>query len=201
MKYSEGQNSFFTRKELDQLGFGSLGKNVLISRKASVYNPASIFLADNVRIDDFCCLSGMIRIGRNAHIAAFCLIAGGETGISVGDFCTFAYRVSIFCQSDDYLGLSMVNSTVPPQFKNEKKQAISISSHVIVGASSTIMPGAHLAEGTAVGACSLVIKPTQPWGIYFGAPAKRRKDRSQEILEVVKLFKASELAHSQSVDS
>lgn len=190
MKYCEGQNSYLTSEELRKLGFGSLGKNVLISKKASIYNPEMISLADNIRVDDFCCLSGILRIGRNTHVTPFCLIAGGETGITIGDFCTFAYRVSIFSQSDDYLGFTMANSTVPQQFKNEKKSPILISDHVIVGASSTIMPGAHLAEGTSVGAFSLVTKPTKSWGIYYGVPAKRKKDRSRRLLESVKLFTA-----------
>ena len=197
MKFLEGQGSYFTNEELVRLGFGSLGKNVLISRKASIYNPATISLSDNVRIDDFCCLSGTIGMGRNTHVTPFCLIAGGEPGISIGDFCTFAYRVSIFTQSDDYLGFAMANSTVPQQFKNEKKEPIRISDYVIVGAGSTIMPGAHLAEGTAVGACSLVTKPTNPWGVYYGVPVKRKKDRSRGLLEYVKLFKASEYSREQ----
>ena len=191
MKYLEGQGSFLTRNELEQFGFRSVGKNVLISRKASIYNPENIEVADNVRVDDFSCLSGVIKIGKYTHFTPFCLIAGGETGIYIGNFCTFAYRVSIFSQSDDYLGNKMANSTVPPEFKDEKKQITNISDHVIVGANSTIMPGAHLGEGSAVGAFSLVTKPTLPWGIYFGIPAKRRKERSKRILEVVNLFEAS----------
>lgn len=197
MKYQEGENSFLTREELCQLSFGSLGKNVLISRKASIYNPERIFLADNVRVDDFCCLSGLLNIGRNTHATPFCLIAGGEFGINVGDFCTFAYRVSIFSQSDDYLGFAMANSTLPEQFRDEKKESLLISDHVIVGASSTIMPGANLAEGTAVGAFSLVTKPTKPWGIYYGIPAKRKKDRSKELLELVNILKTIKSASEE----
>lgn len=56
------KTSFYTHDELAEIGFKSCGKNVLISRKASIYSPAKIEIGDNVRIDDFCILSGVIFI-------------------------------------------------------------------------------------------------------------------------------------------
>ena len=185
MKYSDGRGSFLSLQEIKEVGFSCVGTNVLVSRKASIYNPENISLSDHVRIDDFCCLSGRIAIGRNSHVTPFCLIAGGEEGVWIGDFCTFAYRVSVFSQSDDYLGNSMVNSTVPAKYKSEKKATIRIGNHVIVGAGSVVLPGVSLAEGTSVGASSLVTKCTEPWGIYYGVPAKFRRSRSKNILSLV----------------
>ena len=185
MKYSEGYGSFLSLEEINEFGFSCVGKNVLISRKASIYNPENISLGDYVRIDDFCCLSGHIAIGRNSHVTPFCLIAGGEAGVWLGDFCTFSYRVSVFSQSDDYTGNSMANSTLPAKYKVEKKAAVKVADHVIVGAGSVILPGVTLAEGTSVGASSLVTKSTEPWGIYYGVPAKFRRPRSKNILNLV----------------
>lgn len=185
MNYIAGNNSFLSREELENYGFASVGQNVLISRKASIYSPELISLADNVRVDDFCCLSGLIVLGCNTHVTPYCLFAGGSEGILSGDFCTFAYRVSIFSQSDDYLGNSMANSTIPSCFKIEKRAQINISNHVIIGASSVVMPGVYLAEGTSIGASSLMTKSTEPWGVYFGIPAIRRQERSKKILKIV----------------
>ena len=84
MKYSEGLSSFLSLDELVHAGFSSVGKNVLVSRKASIYNTEKISLGDSVRIDDFCCLSGLIKVGQNTHITPFCLIAGGEKGVLIG---------------------------------------------------------------------------------------------------------------------
>ena len=53
-------NSFYTENELKQIGFKRIGENVLISRKASIYQPELIEIGNNVRIDDFCILSGNI---------------------------------------------------------------------------------------------------------------------------------------------
>ncbi|EAO54015.1 O-acetyltransferase (cell wall biosynthesis) [Bacillus thuringiensis serovar israelensis ATCC 35646] len=63
-------NSFYSQEELKKIGFLSVGKNVLISKKASIYNPGAISIGNHVRIDDFCILSGKITIGSYSHISA-----------------------------------------------------------------------------------------------------------------------------------
>ncbi len=65
-------NSFYSKLELDQIGFNKIGNNVLIIRKCSIYSPEFISIGNNVRIDDFCILSGKINLGSQIHIAAFC---------------------------------------------------------------------------------------------------------------------------------
>ena len=109
-------------------------------------------------------------------------------GVSIGNYCTFAYRCSVFSQSDDYFGNSMVNSTIPEIFKNEIKKEVLVMNHVIVGASSLILPGVTVAEGTSIGASSLLTKSTEPWGLYYGIPAIRQKERSKRILDLLDNF-------------
>jgi acetyltransferase-like isoleucine patch superfamily enzyme len=174
--------AYLTQTELTQLGFKLLGKNVKISSKASIYNADAIEIGDNSRIDDFCIISGKVTIGRNVHVAPHCLVAGGELGITLEDFSGLAYFVQVFSQSDDYSGRTMTNPTVPALFKKEKKSAVHIGRHVIVGASSVIFPGVKVSEGCSVGAMSLVHKSTEPWGIYVGNPARRVKNRSNDLL-------------------
>ncbi|MCP5162588.1 MAG: acyltransferase [Hahellaceae bacterium] len=176
--------AFLTDQQLLSLGFKALGKNVRISAKASIYNPEQIEIGDHSRIDDFCVISGRVSIGRNVHIAIFCNVAGGSEGIRFDDFSGLAYGCHVFSQSDDYSGRTLTNPTVPTQFKNEKKAAISIGRHCIVGTSSLIFPGVSLAEGTAVGAMSMVVKSTEPWKIYSGVPARILKDRSKDLLNL-----------------
>jgi acetyltransferase-like isoleucine patch superfamily enzyme len=170
------------------MGFKYLGKRVKISDKASIYDASSIAIGNDSRIDDFCILSGNIEIGSYCHITPMCLIAGGEPGVKLSDFCTLAYGVKVFSQSDDYSGETMVNSLIPKHMKNEKFAAVTIERQVVVGAGSTILPGVTIAEGVAVGAMSLVLKSTLPWGIYAGVPAKRIKERKQNLLELEKEF-------------
>jgi len=175
---------YLNAEQLNNLGLKSIGSNVRISDRAAIYNPEQLEIGDNSRIDDFCVVSGNVKIGRNIHITIFCNVAGGSEGIVFQDFSTLAYAAHVFTQSDDYSGVTMTNSTVPAEYKNETKMAINIGKHSIIGARSVIFPGVTLGEGTSIGAMSLVTKSTQPWSIYFGVPARRIKDRSRDLLQL-----------------
>lgn len=180
--------AYYSEDQLAGMGFKRIGKNVKISDKASLYNTDQIEIGDNSRIDDFCVISGRISIGRHVHIAPLCLVAGGSEGIVFEDFSGLAYHVQIFSQSDDYSGASLTNPTVPGKYKLEKKAAVRLGRHVIIGAGSIVFPGVDIADGCSVGALSLVHKPTQPWGIYVGNPAKRVKDRKRDLLTLEEQF-------------
>lgn len=180
--------AYLTQVQLEQMGFRSIGKNVLISDKASIYNTDQIEIGNNSRIDDFCVISGNISIGSNVYIGPLCLIAGGEHGIIFEDFTTLAYGVKIFTQSDDYSGATLTNSTIPKKFKEEVKLKNIVKKHGIIGAGACILPGVILEVGSSVGAMSLVRKSTEPWGIYVGNPAKRLKDRKKDLLILEKQY-------------
>lgn len=185
--------AYLNNDELQQMGFKALGKNVQISDKASIYYPNTIEIGDNSRIDDFVVISGQVKIGRNVFIAIHCNVAGGEKGIVFEDFSTLAYGCHVFTQSDDYSGLTMTNSTIPSRFKCEIKKPIHIGRHAIVGTNSLIFPGVVLAEGTSVGALSMVTKSTEDWSIYVGRPAKRIKQRKRDLLELEKEYLSDEI--------
>lgn len=180
--------AYLTQDELEAMGLKLLGKNVKISDKASIYNPEQLEIDDNSRIDDFCVVSGVVKIGKYNHITPMCLVAGGEKGIYLNDFCTLAYGVKIFAQSDDYSGASMVNSMIPKLYKNETIDMVVINRQVIIGTNSIVMPGVVIAEGCAIGAMTLVTKSTDEWGVYFGCPAKRIKDRKKDLLALEERF-------------
>jgi len=175
---------FLSQEQLEEMQFKSLGVNVKISDKASIYDSDQIEIGDHSRIDDFCVVSGKVKIGRNVHIAIFCNVAGGEKGIHLDDFSGLAYGCHVFTQSDDYSGKTLTNPTVPDEFKLEQKARVVISRHSIIGTGSVVLPGVVLGEGTSVGALSMITKSTEAWSVYFGAPAKRIKSRSKELLHL-----------------
>ena len=178
-----GNNSYYTNDELLGLGVKKMGANLKISRKASLYDCCNMEFGDDVRIDDFCVLSGKLVFGNNIHITCFCLLSGGDEGIYFYDFTTLAYRTSAFTRSDDYLGETLTNSTIPEKYRNKtKKIPIHVKKYAIVGAGSIILPGADIEEGVSVGALSLVVKPTEAWGVYYGIPARRMGERKKTLL-------------------
>ncbi len=180
--------AYLTTSELAEKGFKSLGKNVKISDKASIYDAEQIEIGDNSRIDDFCVISGRVQIGIFCHITPMCFIAGGIEGVYIGDFTGLAYGAKVFSQSDDYSGEMMFSSLLPAEYTNMKKEKVVLERQVIVGAGSIILPGVHVGEGCSVGAMSLITKDTDPWGVYIGIPAKRIKERKKDLLVLEKKF-------------
>lgn len=180
--------AYYSKKELATFGFKSLGESVKISDKASFYNPDQIEIGDNSRIDDFCVISGRVVIGSHNHITPMCLVAGGRPGVILSDFCTLAYGVMVFAQTDDYSGATMVNSMIPRKYKKEIMAQVIIGRQTIFGAGSIVMPGVEVGEGCSFGAMSLVNKSTSPWGIYLGQPARRINERKKTLLELEQEF-------------
>jgi acetyltransferase-like isoleucine patch superfamily enzyme len=184
--------AYFSENELSSLGFKSIGRNVKISSKASIYDPGRIEIGDHSRIDDFCVISGKVTIGRNVHIAVFCNIAGGEKGVFIEDFAGVSYASQVFSQSDDYSGAFLTGATVPARYTKVTRAPVVIRRHSIVGASSVILPGVTLEEGSSIGAMSLVTRSTEPWSVYLGIPARKIKDRARDMLDLEAAYLAEE---------
>ena len=184
--------SYYSDDELRRLGFAHIGKNVRLSRDARFYGVEHMEIGDNSRIDDFCVISGRVVIGRNVRLAPFCLVAGGEKGVFIDDFAGLAYGVQVFSQSDAYSGRTLTNPTIPALSRHNRKQAVHLGRHVIVGANSVVFPGVELAEGCSVGAMTLVNKSTTPWGIYAGNPARRVREREQGLLQLEREYVSKE---------
>lgn len=180
--------SFYTEEELQELGLKHCGKNVMLSRKASIYGADKISIGDNARIDDFCILSGNISIGNNVHISAFCGFFGGSAGIVLKDFSGVSSRGVIYAETDDYSGAAMTNPTLPDAYRLVSGGTVTLEKHVLLGSGCTVLPGVTIGEGTSVGSMSLVTKSLEPWGIYVGIPCRRIKDRSKNLLELEKKY-------------
>lgn len=176
-------SNYYNVEELQGFKFKSIGTNVKISRNCSIYGSNSIEIGNNVRIDDFCILSGNIKLGNHIHIAAYSALFGGNIGIEMGDFSGLSSRVTIYASSDDYSGNYLTNPTLPRQFLNVISKKVVLEKHVIVGTNSTILPGVTISEGVAIGGMSFVNKNLEAWNIYAGIPAVKRKSRSKDLLK------------------
>lgn len=75
------KNSFLSIEEIKKIGFKSVGNEVYISRFAKFYSPEKMEIGSNVRIDDFCLLSGKIVLGNYIHISAYSALYGADVGI------------------------------------------------------------------------------------------------------------------------
>lgn len=175
---------YLSEDTVRSMGFAHIGQNVRISDKAAIYDTERISIGDNSRIDDFCVIAGKVDIGRNVHITVFCNLAGGRAGLALGDFSTLAYGCHIIAQTDDYSGRSMTNSTIPEKLKDERSEHTVVGRFAILGAGSIVLPGITINEGVSAGAGTIFTRSADPWGIYVGAPARRVKERSRELLRL-----------------
>ncbi len=179
------KTSFYSEEELQEIGFKSVGKDVLISRHISFYSPEQISIGSHVRIDDFCILSGNISIGNYVHIAAGCYLFAGEYGIIFKDYTGLSSRSVVYAATDDYSGEYMSNPTIPDEYRNVIGGKVIFEKHVLIATGCTILPGVTVAEGTAVGAMSLVNNNLPEWSICYGIPAQKIKERKKNILNVI----------------
>jgi galactoside O-acetyltransferase len=181
-------DSFLSQEELENLGLRGLGKNVLISRNAKLYSPGKMTFGSNVRIDDFCILSGEVQLDDYIHIGAGGYFFAGEAGIEIHSFSTTSSRVVIYAVSDDYSGRSMTNPLIPEKYKFLQKERVIVGRHVIIGTGTVILPGVVIGDGCSVGAMSLVKQSLPQWTISHGVPAKPVKPRKKDLLEQEKRF-------------
>lgn len=178
-------SGFYSKKELTELGI-KFGNDVFISKKTSIYC-SELEIGDNVRIDDFCILTGKIKIGSHVHICSFCQLSGGA-GIVMEDFTGTGSRSLLYSQSDDFSGSYLVGPLFDSELTNVTKGTINLKKHASVGPGSIILPNVTISEGAVISLLSLVKRNTLPWKIYFGVPARPIKDRKQNILELEKKF-------------
>lgn len=181
-------SSFYTNEELIELGLKSFGDNVLISKKCSIYGAKNIEIGNNVRIDDFCILSGRIIIKNNVHIAAGVYIFAGSDGVFFNDFSGISSRSVIYAASDDYSGEYMTNPTVPDEFRNVKSEPVYIGRHTLIGTGCTVLPGVKVGDGASVGAMSLINKDVEEYTMNVGIPCKKIRERSKKMLDYEKVY-------------
>ncbi len=177
--------AFISNNDLAKIGFKSIGTNVLISEKCSIYNAGGISIGNNVRIDDFCLLSGKITLGSNIHIGAYNALYG-KFGNIMEDFTGLSPRCILFRASDDFGGNYLISPMAPEKFTNVSGGPIILRRFCQVGAGTVILPSVTLEEGVAIGAMSLVKKNVESWTVYAGNPLCFIKKRKKGLLSFVK---------------
>lgn len=174
-------NIFFDVKKLKRCG-----KNVIIGKTVRIRYPELVSIGDNCIIDDFTYISTQLELDGNIHISAGCKIIGGKAAtVRIGEYSTLSPGVVLVAGSDDYIG-GIATPLVPAEFKgNIEIGHIHLSRHCLIGSNAVVLPNVTLADGSAVGALSLVKKDLEPWSLYAGVPARKIKDRNRkQILDL-----------------
>ncbi len=138
-------------------------------------NAGIIIIGGEVSIGPRCvisCTGGEIRIGNQTTFHSDCLISGK---VSIGQHCLFANNVTVLSSTHHVYG----NGTIRENDAQEQAkdtydpfQPVQIGSDCWLGANSVILPGVTIAEGTVVGANTVVTKDFPEYSILGGVPAK-----------------------------
>lgn len=169
-------------QQIAELGLASVGTDVVISDRCSIYGAESIRLGDRVRIDDFVVLTARqpVLIGSYVHLSAYAFLSG-QFGIEVEDFVNVSPRATLLSGNDDFSGHWLPGALIPEQLRNVTGGRIRLGRHSLVGAHTVVLPGVTFGEGAAVGALSLVKESLAPWGVYAGVPARLIRPRSRDV--------------------
>ncbi len=169
-------------EQFDYASLKSVGEDVIISPRVEIRRPHLVSIGSHVAIDTgfYCMVSA--EIGDYIHIGPYVTVIGGATGcLRMKHFSGIAAGCRIVCASDEYLGEGLVGPTVPAAYRDRVIIApVTFERFAVTGTNAVILPGVTLAEGTAVCACSLVTKSTQPWTVYAGNPARPVRARPKE---------------------
>jgi galactoside O-acetyltransferase len=189
-------HGYYTEHELGDFGFASVGKNVRIARNTTIIGLQNISIGSNVRIDDYCIITaaqGFLKLGDYVHIGGNSQLACAG-GITINNFSGCSAGVRMYSQSDDYTGrwlaglATVYHGADIEKYSKQHLGPITLEKFAIIGANSIVLPDVTLGEGVAVGALSLVSKSLDPWGVYFGSPAKRIKNRSRRCVEIERQY-------------
>ena len=162
---------FLNNKQLKNLKFKSLGRNIKISSNVTIIGAKKIKIGNNVRIDDYSILSvqeGFLEIGSNVHIGGQSYL-GCAGGIIIKNNVNISQGVKIYSKINDYLDGRKFNKTI--------KVPVKIFNEVIIGSNSVVIGKCKINTGATVGALSFVKKDLKSWTIYAGNPVKMIKKR------------------------
>jgi acetyltransferase-like isoleucine patch superfamily enzyme len=140
-------------------------------------SPGRVTIGSDVQFFPHCYLSGgdwescFIEVGDHTHFAPHAVLYGWG-GLRVGSYCAIAAGclLSTVSQFTDKTERPMVTY-------GENAAPVTLEDDVYLGANVVINQGVTVRRGCVVGANSVVLKDTEEYGFYAGAPARLKRKR------------------------
>jgi len=146
----------------------------------------NVQVGDSVEICNFTLLKKGTQIGNNCYIDSYVLSSGD---CEIGNNVILRYR-SIIARNvvieDDVFFTAGVKTIFLDHKRGRTIKPLIIGKGCFLGDASVVMGGVHIAPHCIIGACALVIKDTDPNGVYVGVPAKRIREVTPEEIESMK---------------
>lgn len=159
------------------------GNDFYMHKDVYIKNLTTAKFGNHVAIDKGFYCTTQITVGDYVHIAPYTTIIGGNNAsLIMEDFSGISAGCKIVCVSDDFTGGCLMNPQVPEKYRKIINKPVVFKRFSCVGVNSVVLPGVVLAEGSVLGANSILTKPTEPWTIYVGSPARAVKKRDKGMI-------------------
>ena len=146
--------------------------NVIIGHNCIIGNNSLIrkyvVLGDNVKIGFSNSIETSAKIGDGTTTQGFCMI---------GEFTEIMENVFLAPYWN-----SAMDKTIGKPIGEYKPEIVKIGRNSRFGTGCKVLHGTNVAEGTIVGAMSLINKDTQPNSLYYGVPAKLIRKLNDDLI-------------------
>ncbi len=150
---------FYTKDELLEKGFLSVGNNTKVSKLASLYLSEGSSIGSNVRIDDFTIIKGNIEIENNVHISSFCSLNGTGSKITLRNYVGISTHCGLFTAIEDFIKPTLMSPAINKEFSKISRQSeIFFDEASKVGSNCTFLPGVNIGYGASIGANSVIFE-------------------------------------------
>ena len=165
-----------------------IGKDVVIHKDVFIKHDDETHIGNHVAIDKGFYCTTKLNIGDYIHISPYVVTIGGKSSnVILNNFSFVASGTKLVAGSELYAEDGLIGATIPAKYRIIKYSSIIFEKFSGCGVNCVILPNVTLAEGSVIGANSVVTKNTEPWTIYVGNPAKPIKIRPHEnILKYAK---------------
>jgi acetyltransferase-like isoleucine patch superfamily enzyme len=193
-----GALGLFLRSKLYPLVLGSVGRNVVFGVNVALRHPHKIAIADNVVIDDACCLDAKgsdnkgIIIGKGVFVGRNTILSCKNGDIVIDDAANIGFNCEIFSASRVRVGKSVLmaaytylvggdhlydRTDVPVLEQGRTARGIDVGDNVWLGTHVVVTDGSQVGRDAIVGAGAVVVGEIPDFSIAAGIPAKVMRDR------------------------
>jgi acetyltransferase-like isoleucine patch superfamily enzyme len=148
------------------------GVDVYINDDVVIKHKHLTKIGSHVAIDKgFYCTTSLI-VGDYVHISPYVTTIGGaSSNVIIEDFCFVAAGSKLVAGSEIYSDDALIGATIPAKYRSLKLETVKFERFSGCGVNCSILPGVTLAQGSVIGANSVVTRDTEPWTVYAGSPA------------------------------
>ncbi len=193
-----GALGLLLRSKLYPMILGRVGRNVVFGVNVTIRHPHKIQIADNVVIDDQCCLDAKgtdnqgIVIGEGVFIGRNTILSCKNGDIVIEDKANLGFNCEIFSASRVRIGKSILMAAytylvggdhlydrvdIPVLEQGRTARGIDVDDNVWLGTHVVVTDGSKIGRDAIIGAGAVVVGEIPEFAIATGIPAKVVRDR------------------------